>query len=143
MKSPCAVALGTFDGFHIGHAAVVGEAVAASKRLGCAAAVFCFRDIPYNFFNKNKMPLICDADEKKRLFREAGVDYLIMPEITRELLSLSAEEFLDLLSKTLHPMFVSCGFNYTFGAGKNGSPDFYMNTLPRAALRLRLCPSHI
>ncbi|MGB4465694.1 MAG: riboflavin kinase [Eubacteriales bacterium] len=140
MKSPCAVALGTFDGFHIGHAAVVGEAVAASKRLGCAAAVFCFRDIPYNFFNKNKMPLICDADEKKRLFREAGVDYLIMPEITRELLSLSAEEFLDLLSKTLHPMFVSCGFNYTFGAGKNGSPDFLYEYFTARGVEVKVVP---
>jgi len=140
MKSPCAVALGTFDGFHIGHAAVVGEAVAAAKRLGCVSAVYCFRDIPYNFFNKDKMPLICDADEKKRLFREAGVDYLIMPEITSELMSLSAEEFLDLLSRTLHPTFVACGFNYTFGAGKSGSTDFLCKYFAARGVEVKVVP---
>lgn len=140
MKSPCAVALGTFDGFHIGHAAVVGEAIAAAKRLGSAAAVFCFRDIPYNFFNKNKMPLICDADEKKRLFRNAGVDYLIMPEITSELMSIKAEEFLDLLSRTLHPTFVSCGFNYTFGAGKSGSTDLLYEYFTARGIEVKVVP---
>ena len=86
------------------------------------------------------MPLICDADEKRRLFREAGVDYLIMPEITRELLSLSAEGFLDLFVKDASSMFVSCGFNYTFGAGRTDRPDFYMNALPARGVEVKVVP---
>lgn len=117
-----ALALGTFDGVHIGHSAVISEAVRTAKELGLNSAVWCFSEPPKSVFDSSVKPLT-SPDEKSRLIAALGVDALIMPPPTRELLAMEPDAFLDMLTLSLHPRRIVVGFNYTYGKGAAGNAD--------------------
>ena len=62
---PSVVALGCFDGVHLGHAAVIEKAVKTARALGCPCTVWTFAEPPKNFFLENAVPLITDVTEKQ------------------------------------------------------------------------------
>lgn len=70
-----AVALGFFDGVHIGHKAVI-NACKNLKKDDEKLAVFTFKDSPYNTLTGNKKPLLTSNEEKFRLFEALGVDFV-------------------------------------------------------------------
>lgn len=116
-RTPCVVALGCFDGVHIGHAKVISTAREIADRLGCACAVWTFDEPPRNYFIKNGVPLITDKKEKEELIRSLGTDKLISVPFTRETAKISAEDFFEnILVRRLKAVHIVCGFNYTFGA---------------------------
>ena len=116
-RSDCVVALGCFDGVHIGHAKVISTAREIADHLGCACAVWTFDEPPRNYFIKNGVPLITDQKEKEELIRSLGVDKLISVPFTRETARISAEDFFEnILVNRLRAVHIVCGFNYTFGA---------------------------
>ena len=77
LTAPTAVALGCFDGVHIGHRAVIREAVAIAKEQGINSAVWCFDSPPKNFFIKNSAPLLTTPEEKIALISELLVDVTV------------------------------------------------------------------
>lgn len=116
-RSSCVVALGCFDGVHIGHAKVISTAREIADRLGCACAVWTFDEPPRNYFIKNGVPLITNQKEKEELIRTLGVDKLISVPFTLETARISAEDFFEnILVNRLRAVHIVCGFNYTFGA---------------------------
>ena len=116
-RSSCVVALGCFDGVHIGHARVISTARNIADSLGCSCAVWTFDEPPRNYFIKNGVPLITDQKEKEDLIRDLGVDKLISVPFTRETARISAEDFFEnILVNRLRAVHIVCGFNYTFGA---------------------------
>mgnify|MGYP001793637855 CR=1 FL=1 len=80
------IALGNFDGFHLGHQAVVGEAVRWAKAEGRPAIVATFDPHPVRYFKPDAAPFrLTTLDQRERLFAEAGADCLYSPGIkTRE-----------------------------------------------------------
>ena len=135
LHSPCVLALGTFDGVHIGHAAVISRAVDESKKRGVASAVWCFATVPRAFFGGDVAP-ICTPDEKARRICALGVDVLIMPPVTADLLSMTPRDFVDSLVASLSPCHVVCGFNYTFGAHASGNTDTLRALLDKRGISL-------
>lgn len=127
---PCAVALGTFDGVHAGHRAVIKAAVDAAANEGIASAVFTFATLPKNAFlppEKRIVPLIGPC-EKARLIASLGVDLLIMPGFTEELAAIPAERFIrDIIIGRLGAKRIVCGFDHRFGAGGAGNADLLLS----------------
>ena len=111
-----AVALGTFDGLHVGHRKVISLSLDGAER-GLIPTVFTFAENPLADLGAAPGGRIISQEEKIRLLRELGIGQLyILP--FRTVRDFSAEEFVDrVLIGTLAAKKVCCGFNFTFGRG--------------------------
>ena len=118
-----ALALGMFDGVHIGHRALLAKAAELAAASGGDPAVFTFSNHPAEAFGKRQI-LLTSIPERNALLRDEGMKHVITVPFTREFASKQPEEFLAYLMDTLHPRFLICGFNYTFGAGGKGDASF-------------------
>ncbi len=122
-----AVALGNFDGIHIGHSAVIGCAVSAAEN-GFVPAVLLLDPMPSRFFGRSESKELVSAAEKERLISEMGaevvkIDFAAVKDYTPE------DFFEKIIVGSLGAGMLCCGFNYRFG--KNGSGD--------SALLRKLC----
>lgn len=117
------VALGNFDGFHLGHQAVVGRAIAAARAAGRPALVATFDPHPVRFFRPDAPPFrLTSLDQRARLFAAAGADAMIVFRFDAALAGLSAEEFVDQrLIGLLGAAGVVTGEDFTFGRGRGGN----------------------
>lgn len=116
------VALGFFDGVHLGHQDVIKTAVNASSDV-CKATVLTFNNSPSYILSGNKKPLLTTDEEKFKLFEKLGVEYVYCIDFN-EVCSMTAEDFVrEVLYDTLNAKFVIAGFNYHFGKGGNADAD--------------------
>ncbi len=116
------VALGNFDGFHLGHQAVVGRAVARARAEGRPALVATFDPHPVRHFRPGTAPFrLTTLDQRQRLFAGAGVDAMVVFHFDGDLARVSAEQFIaDRLHANLQVAGVVTGEDFTFGKGKSG-----------------------
>ncbi len=120
-----AVALGLFDGVHLGHRAVIGAAV-AQKKNGLVPAVFTFSTHNSAPCSKGKLLYICTDSDRLSLFEALGVEIVFMPEF-EEIKAQTASEFVeDTLAGRFKAGFVSCGFNFHFGAYGVGNTEMLL-----------------
>lgn len=117
------VALGNFDGFHIGHQAVIGQAIAWAKREGRPAIVATFDPHPVRHFRPDAAPFrLTTLDQRERLFAKAGADAMAVFHFDGALAALTAEQFVDeRLVGTLKAAGVVTGADFTFGNRKGGN----------------------
>lgn len=121
------VALGTFDGIHIGHQNIIKKAIKRSGEIGGTSVVFTFSNHPLGVVSPEKCPLrIMGNDDKEKSMEGLGVDILMNVPFTKEFLKLTPLEFLKLLQDNLAPKYVVVGPNYTFGYGGKGKPVHLM-----------------
>lgn len=116
------VALGNFDGFHLGHQAVVGAAVARARAEGRPALVATFDPHPVRHFRPDAAPFrLTSLDQRERLFAAAGADATVVFRFDGDLAGLSAEAFVaERLAGSLAVAGVVTGEDFTFGRGKSG-----------------------
>ena len=118
------VALGTFDGVHIGHQKVISRSVESAKQLDGTSVVFTFSNHPLSIIAPERCPLqIITQDDKVELIEKLGVDILINIPFTAEFLKLSASQFIRLLLDQLNPKHILIGPNYFFGHKRCGTPE--------------------
>ncbi len=116
------VALGNFDGFHKGHQAVVGRAVARARAEGRPALVATFDPHPVRFFRPDVPPFrLTSLNQRERLFAEAGADAMIVFPFNAALAGLTAEEFVA--QRLAGVAGVVTGEDFTFGKGRSGNVD--------------------
>ena len=120
-----AVALGNFDGVHLGHQKLIRETVACAKKQGCRSAVFTFSNHPKDLLpNAKKVKCILYKHEKEEIINSLGVDYMFNIPFTREIMVMAPEDFIrKILVEKFHIRSAFCGFNYHFGKNAAGSPD--------------------
>lgn len=113
-----ALALGTFDGVHVGHRAVIGRAVELAAERGIASAVVTFDRHPLAVIDPPRVPrLLTSNEEKARLIAELGPDELVLLPFDERLAALTAAEFCaDVLAGPLQAKAVVVGENFNFGA---------------------------
>ena len=112
-----AVALGFFDGVHIGHREVIGAAVRAAKAGGLVPCVFTFRPSGVLPAGKSALTLLQTEEQKEEVFRSLGVEEAVCPAFS-EFQAMSPEGFVrDFLHGVMGAKVISCGFNYHFGKG--------------------------
>ena len=119
------VALGNFDGFHLGHQAVVGRAIQRGFHERRPVIVATFDPHPVRYFRPDVPPFrLTTLDQRQALFAHAGADAMLVFEFGKELRSTSAEEFVtDLLGRRIGAAGVVTGDDFTFGKGRTGNTD--------------------
>ena len=117
------VALGNFDGFHAGHQAVVGRAVALAKSRGCPAIVATFDPHPVRYFVPDAPPFrLTTLDQRQRLFAAVGADAMLVLHFDATLANVSAGDFVtDWLIERTGAAGVVTGEDFTFGKARGGN----------------------
>ncbi|HEU0066166.1 MAG TPA: bifunctional riboflavin kinase/FAD synthetase [Sphingomonas sp.] len=117
------VALGNFDGFHAGHQAVVGRAVARAREQGRPALVATFDPHPVRHFRPDAPPFrLTTLGQRERLFAEAGADAMVVFGFDATLAALDAQAFVaERLVDRLAVAGVVTGEDFTFGAKRSGN----------------------
>ncbi len=117
------VALGNFDGFHEGHQAVVGRAVARARAEGRPAIVATFDPHPVRYFRPDLPPFrLTTLDQRERLFTAAGADAMLVFSFDAVLANVSARDFVTRwLGDTIGAAAVVTGEDFTFGKGRDGN----------------------
>jgi riboflavin kinase/FMN adenylyltransferase len=119
-----AIAVGTFDGVHLGHRRVIASAIDAGRARGLPIAVVTFDPHPLQVLQPDDPPrLLTPTPVKVDRIRELGVDELVVVPFTPEFARLEPEEFCrEVLVGTLRARHVSVGENFRFGRGASGDP---------------------
>jgi riboflavin kinase/FMN adenylyltransferase len=119
------VALGNFDGFHLGHQAVVSRAVARAFHERRPVIVATFDPHPVRLFKPDVPPFrLTTLDQRETLFAHAGADAMLVLEFTRELAATTAEDFVaNLLAGRIGAAGVVTGDDFTFGKGRTGNVE--------------------
>jgi riboflavin kinase/FMN adenylyltransferase len=116
------VALGNFDGFHLGHQAVVGRAIQRGFHERRPVIVATFDPHPVRYFKPEVPPFrLTSLDQRERLFAHAGADAMLVFEFGAELASMDAEEFIaEVLGRQIGAAGVVTGDDFSFGKGRSG-----------------------
>lgn len=117
------IALGNFDGFHLGHQAVAGEAIGWARAEGRPAIVATFDPHPVRHFAPTAPPFrLTTLDQRQELFAAAGADAMLVFAFNAELAATTAEDFVTrLLGQRLKAGGVVTGEDFTFGKGRGGT----------------------
>ncbi len=119
---PLHLAIGMFDGVHLGHRAVIGAALDAARRDGGQVAVLTFWPHPSIFFRASEPArLLMTPEIKTAVLGSLGIDAVITQRFTPEFAALPAEEFLPYLRERLPQLAgIHVGENWRFGRGRQG-----------------------
>lgn len=120
-----AVTIGNFDGVHLGHAALLGEAVRQARATGGPSVALTFDPHPLQILRPQQfLPLLTTLDHRSELLAALGTDHVVVLPTTPELLRLSAEEFFDqVVRDRLAARVLVEGVNFGFGRNREGNID--------------------
>ncbi|MDE7223571.1 MAG: riboflavin biosynthesis protein RibF, partial [Acetatifactor sp.] len=111
-----AVAMGKFDGLHVGHRELLGR-ITRQRDRGLAPCVFTFDPSPAVFFGLSDGKELMTKEEKRRAFREMGVELLVEFPLTEESAAMPPEHFIEeMLVKRLRCRYVAAGEDVSFGS---------------------------
>jgi riboflavin kinase/FMN adenylyltransferase len=118
----CALAIGNFDGLHLGHQALLKALKKIAVEQALSTAVITFEPHPREFFTPEKAPArLTSLREKLERFADAGVDVVYLCRFDQRFASLSSEAFIsDVLIKSLNAKSILVGEDFRFGAGRRG-----------------------
>jgi riboflavin kinase/FMN adenylyltransferase len=128
------VALGNFDGLHLGHQRVIGEAGRIAARLEAPCAVLTFEPHPREYFKPSQPAFrLTPFRIKLRQLEAIGVDYVFLLAFDRAMAERSPEAFIvEVLGQGIEPAHVVVGYDFVFGKGRSGNADL-LSDLGRAA----------
>jgi riboflavin kinase/FMN adenylyltransferase len=123
--APLSLAIGNFDGVHLGHAALLAEARARAARRGGQSAVLTFTPHPARLFAPDRAPpLIMSLERRLELLAEAGIDIAIVEPFTREFAAIDAPAFVrDVVARDLGARDAVVGYDFSFGRGRAGNAE--------------------
>lgn len=122
---PSIVALGAFDGIHLGHRAILGTAVARGRARGARVVACTFDRHPMEVLSPSRAPAaLATLAERLSLIAETGVDLTLVLAFTPELARVEPEAFVrEVVVGRLHAQEVVVGYNHAFGRGARGDAD--------------------
>lgn len=136
------VALGMFDGVHLGHASVIRHAIDTAKKISGTALVFTFSNHPLTVIAPDDAPLMIGSKNLRReIFSDLGVEVLIEIPFTKDFSRKSPEEFLELLQEKIAPAYVVTGPNYTFGRFGRGNGRLLLREAQNYGFQAEVCQS--
>ena len=118
-----AIALGYFDGVHLGHQKVIETATEKAKAHGLSTAVLSFFPHPKSVLFSEKVTYLEPIEQKAQKLQELGVDIFYVVEFTMELAKVEANDFLEQYIIGLNAKEIICGFDYTYGSKASGNVE--------------------
>ncbi|MBK8739415.1 MAG: bifunctional riboflavin kinase/FAD synthetase [Betaproteobacteria bacterium] len=125
---PAALTIGNFDGVHRAHRAMLDRTVEAAADLALRPTVLTFHPSPKEYFARRAgaaiVPRLSTLTDKLQLFREAGIEHVVIAEFSARLAGLSAEEFVGaILDQRLRTRWLLVGDDFRFGHKRAGTID--------------------
>ncbi len=139
-KGFAAVAIGNFDGVHLGHKALLEDLAAQKKRYGGTTAALTFEPHPLQVICGQAPPLLNSPDQKRRLICDVyGADELIALPFDRHLMNASPEQFFAaILQDKLQARSITVGYNFTFAAHGYGTAEILRQLGQAAGVEVRI-----
>lgn len=142
LQPPCALAIGNFDGMHLGHQALLRKLVETTKAQGLTSAVMTFEPHPREFFTPESAPArLCSMREKLEYIAAAGAERVYVCRFNQRFAKVTADAFIHtILRNSLNAEAIIVGEDFRFGAMRAGSvADFIaaklnLISLPKVAL---------
>lgn len=136
------IALGMFDGVHIGHQSIIRRAVEIAQARGGKSMVFTFSNHPLSVLAPENMPpQIGSSQLRSRLIAQLGVDVLMAVPFTKQLAQRTPEAFLAMLRDSFAPCCVVTGPNYTFGSRGKGTHRMLLRDAAAFGFDAEVCPA--
>ncbi len=118
------LAIGIFDGLHLGHQYIIKRTVAEAKRIGGTSIVLTFYPHPNHVLKSEDFSLLVSLKHRLKLIEELRVDVCIIVDFTKRFSSLAAEEFVEnFIITKIGPLVVFVGADFTFGKNRTGNVD--------------------
>lgn len=136
------VAMGNFDGVHLGHRAVIDAALRMGRAHGSPAFAVTFEPHPRNYFSPNTPQFrLTDETAKLRLLAATGLSGAVVMTFDRRRAETTAQDFIhhDLIER-LGISGIAVGYDFHFGKGRVGSPDLLVNEAPRLGIEVDVQP---
>ena len=136
------IALGFFDGVHLGHAALLRRTVEAAAQRGVTPAVFTFDRPPKEVVTGVPCPLINSAEDRRELVRRLyGIQEVIMVPFDREMMATPWDKFVtDILVGRYHAVHLVAGHDHHFGHKNQGSPELLLEKCAEPGLGCDIIP---
>lgn len=140
-RPPAAVALGTFDGVHLGHQALLAATKRAAEQNGLLSCAFTFDTPPAGVLGSQSCDLLTDIGEKAALMGARGIDTVVHCPFDVSVAARSAEDFFrHLLLETLNARHIVIGFHYHFGCRARGDAALMERFCREAGIGLTVVP---
>ncbi len=118
------LALGFFDGLHLGHKVVLKNAINIAKEYNTQSTVVTFKTHPLTILSNRKIEQILTLEEKLNLLEKIGIDNVVLLNF-EDFAAVKAADYLEnILIKYFSPIAVTTGFNHSFGFNKEGNSKF-------------------
>jgi riboflavin kinase / FMN adenylyltransferase len=137
-----AITIGSFDGIHLGHGALIASTCGIAKQLARPAMMLTFEPLPREFLSAQDPPArLTDFRERWRLLERSELDCACVLRFDSKLRSLSGEEFVALLTERFQASAVVVGQDFRFGRGGAGSIGLLRAAADAGRFALELVPS--
>ena len=119
-----AIALGNFDGVHLGHGEIISSMVKRSKEMQIKPSILLFNNHTRGILDGKQPELLTINEQKREILKNLGVEIIYMIEFNDALMKLSPEEFVQtILVDKLNVKSVTVGFDYRFGHKASGNVE--------------------
>lgn len=127
LKDKTYVALGSFDGLHLGHISLINKVIKLAKDNNCKSMIFTFKNHPLTVINEEIAPkLLMKNEVKSKLLSEFGMDIVNYANFDDEFMKISPEDFIKNLIKCYNVQGIVVGFNNRFGYKNLGDVDLLL-----------------
>ncbi len=144
IEEKTSVALGNFDGVHIGHQKIMENALEAAD-WSMQTLCFTFSNHPFNFImdrdpcDPAALKLICSEEDKIALIENMGFDILVNVPFDEQIMTMRAHDFFQsILIDKFNAGYISVGFNYTYGARAEGKTDMLEKECASAGIGVKI-----
>lgn len=137
IEEPTALTIGKFDGLHRGHEELLSHLL-EHKKEGLKSVVFTFDIPPKNLTEGEGQQLLSTNREKRTLFEEHGLDYLVQCPFTPEIMCMEPEAFVDWIVKSLHVKWIVVGEDCCFGHNRRGNHKLLAQLSDRYGYELKV-----
>ena len=140
---PVNLALGMFDGVHLGHQEVLTASQDHARDINGVSVAFTFPLHPASFLRpESAPPLLMNAEQKARMLHSYGVDHVILRDFDDELAHVSSSDFGDFLKQRIPSVEgLSVGHNFRFGKGRAGDASVLQEMGERMGMHVQVVNS--
>lgn len=138
-KEAHAVALGMFDGVHLGHKKVIQAAINFAKENNIKSAIITLENHPRELTRGQAPLLLTTLESRLAIFEELGVDTVLVLKFDEKLMNTGALEYLDTyLNLCLNAQFISTGYDHHFGKNRSGTPELLLSWCRERSVTLEI-----
>lgn len=130
------IALGTFDGVHVGHLKVLHTALSFDAYNPC---VVSFAEPPKRSMGSVDVPLLMTAENKRAVLFDMGFKNVVYLDF-QKVRNMEPSNFIDMLINDYNAAVIVCGFNYRYGKGGKGDADYLKSYCEQHKVECVVCP---